>query len=215
MGWISRTRKYSSTFKSFLDTTQYDLEGRPRPPSQRLGGPRVTSITATYRPIGGMSNRPIQSERDEAPPLKKSKAQHQVVQGAMSGMQTPRMEWQSSRPREMQENSHEIFPSPLDNPSDSVYPRMDISDFAADNGPFHLVEGQVPPSASTAGMVQQPLTNTQSTAQRPMMTSQYQYKVAALASQYPDDGVLPAIAMTQVRSVAVPCFRIFTIIVHH
>jgi hypothetical protein len=95
MGCISRTRKYNSTFKSFLDTTQYDLAGRPIPPSQRLGGPRLTSSTATFRPIGGMINRPIQSERDEAPPLKKSKAQHQVVQGAMSGMQTPRMEWQS------------------------------------------------------------------------------------------------------------------------
>jgi hypothetical protein len=96
MGWISRTRKYSSTFKSFLDTTKYDLAGRPIiPPSQRLGGPRLTSSTATFRPIGGMSNRPIQSEKDEAPPLKKSKAHHQVVQGAMSGMQTPRMEWQS------------------------------------------------------------------------------------------------------------------------
>jgi hypothetical protein len=128
-----------------------------------------------------MSNRPIQSERDEAPPIKKSKAQHQVVQGAMSGMQTPRMEWQSSQPREIQEDSQEIFPSLLDNPSDSVYPRMDISDFATDNGPFHLKEGQVPPSASTAGMGQQPLTNTQSTAQQPTMMTQYQ-SVAALAS---------------------------------
>jgi hypothetical protein len=27
MGWIPRTRKYNSTFKSFLDTTQYDLAG--------------------------------------------------------------------------------------------------------------------------------------------------------------------------------------------
>jgi hypothetical protein len=80
-----------------------------------------------------------------------------VVQGAMSGMQTPR---KSSRPREIQEDSHEIFPSPLDNPSDSAYPRMDISDFATDNGPFHLEEGQIiPPSASTAGMVQQPMTS--------------------------------------------------------
>jgi hypothetical protein len=157
MGWIPRTRKYSSTFKSFLDTTQYDLAGRPMPPSPQLRGPRVTSSTATFRPIGGMINQPFQSERDEAPPLKKSKAQHQVIQGAMSGMQTPRMEWQSSRPREIQEGSHEIFPSPLDNPSDSMYPRMDISDFATDNGPFHLEEGQIPPSASTAGMVQQPL----------------------------------------------------------
>jgi hypothetical protein len=148
-----------------------------------------------------MINQPIQSERDEAPPLKKkSKAQHQVVQGAMSGMQTPRMEWQFSRPREIQDDSHEIFPSPLDNPSDSAHPRMDISDFATDNGPFHLEEGQVPPSTSTADMVQQPLTNTQPTAQQPMMTSQYQ-SMAALASQYPD-GVLPAIAMTQVREPA-------------
>jgi hypothetical protein len=120
MGWIFHIKKYSSTFKSFLDTTQYDLAGRPIPPFQRLGGPRVTSSTATFRPIGGMINQPIQSERDEAPTLKKSKAQqHQVVQGAMSGMQTPRMEWQSSRPREIREDSHEIFPSPLDNPSDS------------------------------------------------------------------------------------------------
>jgi hypothetical protein len=197
MGWISRERKYIPTLKSFLDTTQYDLAGRPVPPSQRLGGPKVTSSTATFRPIGGMSNRPIQSERDEAPPLKKSKAEHQVVQGAMSGMQTPRMEWRSSRPREMQDDSHEIFPSPLENPSDSVYPVMDISDFATDNGPFNLEEGQVPPSASTAGMVQRPLTNPQSTAQHPMMTSQYQ-SIAALASQYPE-GVMPAIAMTQVR----------------
>jgi hypothetical protein len=181
MGWIAQTRKYSSTFRSFLDNTQYDLAGRPIPPSQRLGGPEVTSSTATFRPIGGMSNRPIQSERDEAPPIKKSKAQHQVVQGAMSGMQTPRMEWQSSQPREIQEDSQEIFPSLLDNPSDSVYPRMDISDFATDNGPFHLKEGQVPPSASTAGMGQQPLTNTQSTAQQPTMMTQYQ-SVAALAS---------------------------------
>jgi hypothetical protein len=164
----------------------------------------VTSSTATFRPIGGMINQPIQSERDEAPSLKKSKAQHQVVQGAMSGMLTPRIEWQSSRPSEIQEDSHEIFPSPLDNPSDSAYPRMDISDFATDNGPFHLEEGQVPPSAaSTAGMVQQPLTNTQSTAQRPMMTSQYQ-SIAALASQY-SDGVFPAIAMTQVREPALVC----------
>jgi hypothetical protein len=78
-----------------------------------------------------------------------------------------------------------------------VHPMMDISDF----GPFHLEEGQIPPSASTtAGMVQQPLTNTQSTAQRPMMSSQYQ-SVAALASQYPDN-VMPAIAMTQVREPA-------------
>jgi hypothetical protein len=150
-----------------------------------------------------MINQPIQSERDEAPPLKKSKAQHQVVQGAMSGMQTPRMEWQSSRPRAIQEDSHEISPSPLLDipPSDSAYPRMDISDFATGDGPFHLEEGQVPPtSASTAGMVRQPLTNPQSTPQRPMMTSQYQ-SVAALASQYPD-GVLPAIAMIQVREPA-------------
>jgi hypothetical protein len=66
MGWISRTRKYTSTFKSFLDTTQYDLAGRPIPPSQQLGEPRVTSSTATFRPIGGMiNNQPIQSERDE------------------------------------------------------------------------------------------------------------------------------------------------------
>jgi hypothetical protein len=77
---------------------------------------------------------------------------------------------------------------------------MDISDFATDNGPLHLEEGQVSPSASTAGMVQQPLTTIQSTAQRPTMTSQYQ-SVAALAPQYPD-GVLPAIAMTQVREPA-------------
>jgi hypothetical protein len=73
---------------------------------------------------------------------------------------------------------------------------MDISDFPIDNGPFHLEEGQIPPSASTAGRVQQPLITTQSTAQQPMMT-QYE-SVAALASQYPD-GVMPAIAMTQVR----------------
>jgi hypothetical protein len=107
MGWIPQTRRYSSTFRPFLDTTQYDLAGRPIPPSQQLGGPRVTSSTATFRPIGGiMSNRPIQSEKkDEAPPLKKSKAQHQVAQGAMSGMQTPHMGWQSSRPREIQEDS--------------------------------------------------------------------------------------------------------------
>jgi hypothetical protein len=71
----------------------------------------------------------------------------------MSGVQTPRKEWQSSRPREIQENSHEIFPSPLDNPSDSVYPRMDISDFATDNGPFHLEEGQVPLSASVSSSI--------------------------------------------------------------
>jgi hypothetical protein len=77
---------------------------------------------------------------------------------------------------------------------------MDISNFVTDNGPFHLEEGQVPLSASTAGMVQQPLTNTQSTAQRPTMTSQYQ-SVAALAPQYPDGG-LAAIAMTQVREPA-------------
>jgi hypothetical protein len=148
-----------------------------------------------------MINQPIQSERDEAPPLRKSKAQHQVVQGAMSGMQTPHMGWQSSRPREIQEDSQGLFSSPLDNPSDMVHPMMDISDFATDNGPFHLEEGQIPPSASTtAGMVQQPLTNTQSTAQRPMMSSQYQ-SVAALASQYPDN-VMPAIAMTQVREPA-------------
>jgi hypothetical protein len=145
-------------------------------------------------------NQPIRTERDEAPPLKKNKAQHQVAQGAMSGMQTLRLEWQSSRPREIQEDSHELFPSPLDNPSDTAYPRMDISDFATDNGPFHLEEGQVPPSASTAGMVQPPLTTIQSTAQQPMMTSQYQ-SVAASALQYPD-GVLPAIAMTQVREPA-------------
>jgi hypothetical protein len=76
---------------------------------------------------------------------------------------------------------------------------MDISDFATDNGPFQPEEGQIPPSASTAGMVQKPLTNTtQSTAPRPIMSSQYQ-SVAALASQYPPDNVLPAIAMTQVR----------------
>jgi hypothetical protein len=75
------------------------------PPShQQLGGPRITSSTATFRPIGGMINQPIQSERDEAPPLKKSKAQHQVVQGAMSGMQTPHMGRQSSRPRMIQED---------------------------------------------------------------------------------------------------------------
>jgi hypothetical protein len=49
MGWIPQTRKYSSTFKSFLDTTQYDLAGRPVPPSQQLGGPRVTSSSATFR----------------------------------------------------------------------------------------------------------------------------------------------------------------------
>jgi hypothetical protein len=106
MGWIPPTRKYSSTFKSFLDTTRYYLAGRPVPPSQQLGGPRgVTSSTATFRPIGGMINQPIQSDRDEA--------QHQqVVQGAMGGMQTPRMEWQFSRPREIQEDSHELFPSP-------------------------------------------------------------------------------------------------------
>jgi hypothetical protein len=79
MGWIPQTRKYSSAFRRFLDTTQYDLAGRPVPPSQQLGGPRrVTSSTATFRPIGGMSNQPIQSESDEAPPLKKSKAQHQA-----------------------------------------------------------------------------------------------------------------------------------------
>jgi hypothetical protein len=201
MGWIFHTKKYSSTFKSFLDTNQYDLAGRPIPPSQRLGGPRVTSSTTTFRPIGGMMNQPIRTGKDEAPPLKKSKAQHQVAQGAMSGMQTPRLDWQSSRPREIHEDSHELFPSPLDNPSDTAYPRMDISDVATDNGPFHLEELQIPPSASTAGMVQPPLTTIQSTAQQqPMMTSQYQ-SVAALASQYPD-GVLPAIAMTQVREPA-------------
>jgi hypothetical protein len=66
------------------------------------------------------------------------------------------MEWQSSRPREMQEDSHEIFPSPLENPSDSVYPVMDISDFATDNGPFHLEEGQIPPSASTVRKYKKP-----------------------------------------------------------
>jgi hypothetical protein len=116
MGWIPRTRKYSSTFKSFLDTTQHDLAGRPVPPSQQLGGPRVTSSsTATFRPIGGMINQPIQSERDEAPPLKMRKAQHQVVQGAMSGMQTPHMGWQPLRSREIQENSQGLFSSPLDN----------------------------------------------------------------------------------------------------
>jgi hypothetical protein len=27
MGWIFHTKKYSSTFKSFLDTNQYDLAG--------------------------------------------------------------------------------------------------------------------------------------------------------------------------------------------
>jgi hypothetical protein len=53
MGWIPQTRRYSSTFRSFLDTTQYDLAGRPVPPSQQLVGPRVTSSTATFRPIGG------------------------------------------------------------------------------------------------------------------------------------------------------------------
>jgi hypothetical protein len=94
MGWIPQTKKYSSKFRSFLDTTQYDIARRPIPPSQQLGGPRVISSTATFRPIGGMINQPIQSERDEAPPLKKNKAQqHQVVQGAMSGMQTPHMGW--------------------------------------------------------------------------------------------------------------------------
>jgi hypothetical protein len=45
-----------------------------------------------------------------------------------------------------------------------------------------------------------PLTTIQSTAQQPMMISQYQ-SVAALTSQYPDN-VLPAIAMTQVREPA-------------
>jgi hypothetical protein len=114
MGWIpQKTRRYNSTFRSFLDTTQYDLAGRPVPPSQQLGGPRVASSTASFRPIGGMINQPIQSERDEAPPLKKSKARHQVVQGAMSGMQTPRMEWQSSRPREIQDDSQGLFSSPF------------------------------------------------------------------------------------------------------
>jgi hypothetical protein len=194
MGWIPQTRRYSST-------TQYDLAGRPPvPPSQQLGGPRVTSSTATFRPIGGMINQPIQSERDEAPPLKNSKAQHQVVQGAMCGMQqTPCMRWQSSRPREIQADSQGLFSSPLLDTSDMVHPMMmGISDFATDNGPFHLEEGQVPPSASTAGMVQQPLTNIQSTAQQPTMSSQNQSVVAALASQYPDN-VLSAIAMTQVR----------------
>jgi hypothetical protein len=73
IGWIPQTRKYSSTFRSFLDTTQYDLAGRPIPPSQQLGGPRVTSGTATFRPIGGMINQTIRTERDEAPPLNKSK----------------------------------------------------------------------------------------------------------------------------------------------
>jgi hypothetical protein len=48
MGWIFHTKKYSSTFKSFLDTTQYDLAGRPIPPSQQLGGPRVTSSTLSF-----------------------------------------------------------------------------------------------------------------------------------------------------------------------
>jgi hypothetical protein len=144
-----------------------------------------------------MINQPIQSERDEAPPLKKSKAQHQVVQGAMSGMQTPHMGWQSSQPREIQADSQGFFSSPLDNPSDMVHPMMEISDFATDNGPFQLEEGQIPPSAGT---VQQPLTNTQSTAQRPIMSSQYQ-SVVALASQCPDN-MLPAIAMTQVRESA-------------
>jgi hypothetical protein len=81
-----------------------------------------------------------------------------------------------------------------------VHPMMDISDFATNNGPFQLEEGQIPPSASTAGMVEQPLTNIQSTTQRPIMSSQYQ-SVAALASQYPDN-VLAAIAMTQVREPA-------------
>jgi hypothetical protein len=38
----------------------------------------------------------------------------------------------------MQDDSHEIFPSPLENPSDSVYPVMDISDFATDNGQLQL-----------------------------------------------------------------------------
>jgi hypothetical protein len=133
MGWIPQTRRYSSTFRSFLDTTQYDLAGRPVPPSQQLGGPRVTSNTGTFRPIGGMINQHIQSERDEAPPLRKSKAQHQVVQGAMSGMQTPHMGWQSPRPREIQEDSQGFFSSPL--LSDMVHPMMDISDFATDNGP--------------------------------------------------------------------------------
>jgi hypothetical protein len=103
--------------------------------------------------------------------------------------------------REIQEDSQGLFSSPLDNPSDMVHSMMDISDFATDNGPSHLEEGQVPPSASTAGMVQQPLTTIQSTAQQPMMSSQYQ-SVAALASQYPDN-VLPAIiAMTQVQEPA-------------
>jgi hypothetical protein len=61
----------------------------------------------------------------------------------MSGMQTPHMGWQSSRPREIQEDSEGLFYSPLvDNPSDMVHPMMDISDFATDNGPFQLEEGQ-------------------------------------------------------------------------
>jgi hypothetical protein len=79
-----------------------------------------------------------------------------VVQGAMSGMmQTPHMGWQSSRPREIQEDSQGLFSSPLDNPSNMVHPMMDIvSDFATDNGPFHLEEGQIPPSASTVSMAQ-------------------------------------------------------------
>ena len=46
-------------------------------------------------------------------------------------------------------------------------------------------------------MVQQTLTNIQSTAQRPMMKSQYQSVAALASSQYPDN-VLPAIAISQV-----------------
>jgi hypothetical protein len=85
-------------------------------------------------------HRPTQSEKDEAPPLKKSKAQQQMVQGAMSGMQMV---------------AHmRLFSSSHDNTSDMVHQMMDISDFATDNGPFQLEEGQIPPSASTAGMVQ-------------------------------------------------------------
>jgi hypothetical protein len=50
MGWIPRTRKYSSsTFKSFLDTTQSDLAGRPVPPSQQ---PAQSAFPLDYNAMG-------------------------------------------------------------------------------------------------------------------------------------------------------------------
>jgi hypothetical protein len=92
-------------------------------------------------------------ERDEAPPLKKSKAQHQVVQGAMSGCRL--RIWgdslhDSGRFRQTRKGFTLLRWIILV----ILHPMMDISDFATDNGPFQLEEGQIPPSASTAGMVQ-------------------------------------------------------------